>query len=100
MKRKPCSSESRVPCVPRKGEKLLQSCFYKGCAFLWIQRDADKAHPLSSALIAVKKEEWLQGRKGTVLKGRKPDYSYAIVQEEGLVHGLNMGWRPFLFDRY
>jgi len=44
-------------------------------ALCWIQREADKAHPLSSALIAVQKGEWIQGRKGRVLKGRNPDYS-------------------------
>jgi hypothetical protein len=40
-----------------------------------IQREADKAHPQSSALIAVQKAEWLQGTKCRVLKGRNPDYS-------------------------
>ena len=61
-----------------KGKNYYSPGSTRGGSFValcWIQREADKAHPLSSALIAAQKEEWLQGRKGRVLKGRNPDYS-------------------------
>jgi len=61
-----------------KGKNYYGPDSTRGGSFVvlcWIQREADMAHPLSSALIAVQKGEWIQGGKGRVLKGRDSDYS-------------------------